>query len=266
MALSGVAQYRAAQPVARVGIVKLNSGTIAGKLFDAWGTAPFNGANPTVPVAPTAATLGALGGSPSGVATWLKTFISTSTPGSTFMVFDRLSHQGGLSAIVTGVVTTNLPTAALTRFTSGVGVLMGISIYGTIGTTATTISVSYTNSAGVAGRTSPLLTIGGTNDRNAATFLPLPFQVGDVGVRSIESVTLTGTTGTAGAYGVTLLKPLGVVPTSDLARGRRFDNLRDMGAWFENVPADACLSVLHALSSTAGTRSRAAEFHLIGQV
>lgn len=265
MALTGVDQYRAMKPFARAGFVKLNIGAIVGKLFDGWVSMPFDGADPTAPVVPTATTRGALLGLPSGVATWLKTACGSQTDGATLTLFDRLSHQGGLSATVTGVVTTNLPTAPLTRFTSGVGVMMGINIYATIGTTVTTISVSYTNSAGVAGRTSPLMQFGGTNDRNTGAFLPLPLQAGDVGARSIESVNLTGTTGAAGVYGVTLWKPLGIISSTALARAQRFDNLRSMGCWFENIPADVCLCALHAMGSTTA-KVRAAEFHLIGQV
>lgn len=264
MALT-VAQYLEALPVARVSFVKGSTTSIAGRLFDGWVLIPFAGANPTTAVVPTAATLpGALNESPSGVATWLKTFIGGQTAGGTLILFDRLSHQGGLSGVVTGTVTTNLPTAALTRFTSGVGVMIALSVYTQIGGSATTVSVSYTNSAGVAGRASPLVTFGGASDRLSGSFTPIPLQVGDVGVRSVESVALTGTTGTAGAYGVTLWKPLAVVPSSALARNQRFGNLRDMGAWFENIPADACLCALHGAATTV-TRPRAAEFHLIRQ-
>lgn len=125
-----------------------------------------------------------------------------------YIIADRLSHQGGLSAIVTGTQTTNLPTAALTRYTSGEGVMMGLTIYSILGVTATTITASYTNSAGVAGRTTQAVALGATTNREISRLLMLPLQDGDTGVRSVESVNVVATTTTAGNFGVTLFKPL----------------------------------------------------------
>lgn len=128
------------------------------------------------------------------------------------LLIDRLSHQGGLSGTVTTAQTTNLPTAALTRYTSGVGVMIGLEIYTQIGTTATTVTVSYTNQAGTSGRTSLARVFGGTNFREVNRIMPIPLADGDTGARSVESVTVLATTGTAGNFGVTLYKPLVVLP------------------------------------------------------
>jgi hypothetical protein len=157
----------------------------------------------------------------------------------------------GLDATVTTTQTTNLPTPALTRYTSGVGVLMMYDIYGSIGTTATTLTVSYTNSAGAAGRTSPAVTVGGTNDRTGNMVIPLPLQAGDVGVRSVESATFAGTTGTVGVSGITLWKPLLAVTSPDICSSPRLDMVRDLGCFFEKVQQDACLAVMHCSHTTA---------------
>lgn len=145
---------------------------------------------------------------------------------STIVVIDRLSHQAGLSGTVTTPQTTNLPTAALTRYTDGVGVMAGLSIYSWIGSTATTFTVSYTNQAGTSGRTSTAHAIGGSSKQADSSFVPIPLQQGDTGVRSVESVTLAGTTGGAGNFGVVLFKPLAVIAvdaaqqfTSDIITG-----------------------------------------------
>lgn len=181
----------------------------AGRPFDGWLAASLPGTAPTTAAAPTNATAGAL---PMYDATTGQLFVPGASLGvqwpGMYVLCDRLSHQGGLSGIVTGAVTTNLPTAALTRYTDGVGVMLGISVYTVIGTTGTTITCTYTNEAGTGSRVSPLVVIGGTGFREASRMLLVPLAAGDTGVRSVESSTLTATTGTAGAFGYTLFKPL----------------------------------------------------------
>jgi hypothetical protein len=110
---------------------------------------------------------------------------------------------------------TNIQT--LPRFTDGVGVqIMAVSVAAS-GGLQPTFTVNYTNSAGVAGRTSQLHTLS-TNTFNGAimsnnqltTVSTMPFiglQSGDSGVRSIESVTfITGTD--VGLLSFVLVKPL----------------------------------------------------------
>ena len=129
-----------------------------------------------------------------------------------WILCDRLSHQGGLSGTTTGAQTTNLPTAALTRYTSGAGVFAALEIYSNVGTTATTFTCSYTNQAGTAGRTSLAQVFGATLNREQFRLIPIDLQQGDTGVRSVESVTLAASTLTAGNFGVTLYKPLAMFP------------------------------------------------------
>lgn len=134
---------------------------------------------------------------------------------------DRLAHQGGLSGIVTTAQTTNLPVGpSSTRATTGAGVYAALEIYTNIGNTASTATVSYTSEAGTSGRTSPPIVFGGANSRNGGQFFPIPLQEGDGGVRSVESVTLAATTGTAGNFGVTLYRPLAVFGAG--LRGQQF--------------------------------------------
>jgi hypothetical protein len=122
-----------------------------------------------------------------------------------YLLIDRLNEQGGLVGNLNTTQTTNLPTAALTRYTSGVGVQIGLHIYGTWGTTNTTVSVSYTNSAGTPGQTGVITMI---DTPGPAVFYWVGLQSGDVGAKSVESVTLSVSTGTAGNGSVFLFKPL----------------------------------------------------------
>lgn len=171
--------------------------------------------------------------------------------GSAGVFFDRLSHQGGLSGTVTTAQTTNLPTAALTRYTDGKGVCIGIQIYTSIGATNTTLTCSYTNQAGTAGSTSKAISIGGTGRSNGGTLLLVPLQDGDTGVRSVESVTLAATTGTAGAFGVVLLKPLWLQPLSRAQDLPSYVNGLMAGKMIEIEP-NACLMFSGHYGNAAG--------------
>jgi hypothetical protein len=205
-------------------------------------------ATPTTSVAldkNSAQSMGPIPAISTGRLTMLGSRINTSTYGAgAMMVVDLLNVSGGLSGTVTTAQTTNLPTAALTRYTSGEGVMAGIVVYTIVGTTATTISINYTNQAGTSGRVSPVTTFGGGFYREAGVLLPIPLQAGDTGIRSIESVTVTATTGTAGNFGVCLFKPLamislesatGAMPLDSVSTGCIINSLCE-------IHPDACLT------------------------
>jgi hypothetical protein len=184
---------------------------IAGRHYDLWAVNALAGVAPTTAVVPTNATVGSLlqenGGSEDLFALGASRAGIGASAGM-IVLCDRLSHQGGLDGtVVTANLTTNLPTAALTRYTSGEGVMAGITIYTQIGTTATTITCNYTDEAG-GSSTSPVTVFGGTGFREAARMVLLPLATGDTGVRAINNSTLALSTGTAGAFGYTLFKPL----------------------------------------------------------
>ena len=181
-----------------------------------------------------------------GRLTFLGARMNTSAVGAGgAILLDLLNVSGGLSGVVTTAQTTNLPTAALTRYTSGEGVMAGIVIYTLVGTTVTTVSISYTNSAGTSGRTSTATTFGGSGFREAHILIPIPLAAGDTGVRSIESVTVTATTGTAGNFGVCMFKPLAMVSLESATGAMPLDAVSTgciIGSLCEIHP-DACLSI-----------------------
>ena len=162
------------------------------------------------------------------------------------IIVDILNHSGGLSGTSTAAQTTNLPTAALTRYTSGEGVMAAVVIYATVGATATTFTVSYTNQAGTSGRTSTATQIGATNFNGAGTLILIPLAAGDTGVRSVQSVTLAGTTASAGNFGVVLFKPVAMMALNDVMSAMPIDSVSSggiIGALAEVQP-EACLSVI----------------------
>lgn len=110
-----------------------------------------------------------------------------------FFLCDRLWHNGGFTITSTGAQTITSPTWPArdeTGTTNGVGVLLGLEVSATVGAATPTISVSYTNSGGTAGRTGSSIAV----TQSAApgcSFYPLGLQAGDVGVQSVQSMTLS---------------------------------------------------------------------------
>lgn len=237
--------------------------TPTASLYSWWLVAPFAGAAPTTAAVTTRATTGALGqqnsagtmrcvGSNSSCGSqdaWQETHQGNQGFAASFIVADRLCHQGGLASSVKTAQTTNLPTAALTRYTSGVGVCAALENYATIGTTSVTATCSYTNQAGTAGQTSPAFKFAGdgTQSSKAGAMFPMPLASGDSGVRAVASVTLSATSSPSGSFGVTLYVPLFVVPLR-IAQAKawtsvpvQFDAFLDGGANLSVVLTDACL-------------------------
>lgn len=180
---------------------------VAGRWTSLWRynkTRGGSGAAPAASAIPTNTTNGSLFQTdPAGGAQkWLVGAGVTGNVYGTFMLYDRLVTSGGLSGVTTTAQTTNLPTTALTRYTTGEGNFIFVEISTLIGTTATTATIEYTNQAGTTGRVTPAFAIGGTGLREAERFIMVPLADGDTGVRAIANIDLVATTGTAGDIAV----------------------------------------------------------------
>lgn len=219
-----------------------------------------NGAAPTTVAIPNRSTVGAMpiANPGSGRQQWLLGVEAMLAQTCTVMLYDRLLHIGNLSGTVATAQTVG---GTLTRYTGteSVGNQIWVEIYTTIGTTGTTITASYTNQAGTSGRTTRAASIGATGNREAERMLPLMLQDGDTGVQSVESVTLAATTGTAGAFGVTIARPLMEVSTASGVLGIK-DAIAGLPSLVE-VKTDACLAhAVFASSTTALAGLLAAHF------
>lgn len=158
------------------------------------------------------------------------------------LLVDRLSHAGGFTNVTTlqnAASGANLPTAALTRYTSGEGVFAAIHTNASgnnLGATATTANIIYTNQAGTGSRTGTYL-----HNGSATLFGPMvgmfSLQAGDSGIRSIESFQWI-TSAPTGTTAVVLFKPLAFLPII-LAGERPFANI--IPGWNNAIDASACL-------------------------
>jgi hypothetical protein len=195
---------------------------------------------------PTSATAGALPFSnpTGGMLTYLSKISNTQQNIGTLIAYDRLAHSALLSGIVATAQTVG--GAALTRFTTGDDVELFLEVYATTGATQVNVTVSYTNESGTAGRTSASTPFIATPV--AGQMLPIPLQSGDKGVRSVESVTLSATTGTAGSFGVTLVKRIAEAPVIIASGGIVLD---PFALGLPQIQDNACLSLMMLCSTTS---------------
>jgi hypothetical protein len=203
----------------------------------------------STPAAPDNTTLGGiLHNDPSGGRQlWLTQFAASASVGSvSYLLYDRLLHQGGLDGTSTSAQTVG---GSLTRYTTGEGVRIALEIYTLIGTTARTVTASYTNQAGTSGRTTQAVAFGGTNNRERGRMVLLPLQAGDTGVQSVQNVTISASTGTAGSFGVTLFYPLRWSMSMSAGMLDSVEIGIVDGTGPTEILTDACLSIM-AISST----------------
>ena len=166
-------------------------------------------ANTAGGVVPTNSTAGALARTnpATGEAHMLNLLAATASQTGTILLCDRLLHIQGNSGgtaideTITTAQTINsttlpsrCPTSAIddTPATTGYGVLAGVEVVTATGAGTPTLTLGYTNSDGTAGRTATNVdpTVATSI---AGTFYRIGLQAGDVGVRSIESFTLSAT-------------------------------------------------------------------------
>lgn len=233
---------------------------VAGQWYSHWLSAglPAAGVAPgaVAGIAPTSATNGALKfTNPSGSNTKYALRFGVGGPtAGLLMLYDRLVTTDGLSGTVTTAQTVN--STPLTRHTDGLGVLCAIEVYTALGATPRTATITYTDQDGNTGNTG---TISIPANAPAGSFLiPMSFASGDKGVKSVQSVQLDGSTGTAGNFGITLYYPVATLAynASDYVE-------RDLVLQLASLPiltSNTCL----ALALMATTTSSGIQFGSIG--
>ena len=208
-------QFAAAQlnPLMRAPISRASATTVANRMHSTWllGTLPAAGATPTgTPGAiPDKTTAGALANFPAitaGLVGYADCGSLTNTTVSNIvMILDRLWAVAGLNGTLTTAQTCGSTTPTRGDVVAYSNVQGFIEVYTALGATPATATVSYTNGTGTAGRTA---TVSIPASAPAGALFPIPLQAGDQSIRSIQTVTLSVSTGTAGSFGVTLARPI----------------------------------------------------------
>lgn len=202
---------------------------------------------------PTRATTGALGQTNPGggrqkrIGCWAP----FSSVAGNYQIYDRLADISGFSGTTTTAQT--VTGLSVTRYTGSesVGNEIWLEIWTIIGTTATTVTVEYTNQDGTTGKTSQAVAIGGTGRREATRIIKVPLAAGDTGVRAVTNIDLLASTGTAGDIGVVIARPLAACPIANAGSGVICDFVTAIPTYIE-CKEDACIdTILFANTTTS---------------
>ncbi len=171
------------------------------------------------------------------------------------IVADRIWQNGGIDKASTSaqaITTPTFPARDQNSSSNGVGYLMGLEISGASTTGGTpTITVSYTNSDGVSGRTATQINnVIGASAPTRCWMIGL--QAGDVGVKSIESVTLGGTAFTEGTLNLVVFRPLVYCPISCFLNN--LSGIDPISGQMPSIPRGAVLYLL-GVNAQEGTGS-----------
>ena len=228
------------------------SNRTAGDLASLWKLAGF----PTVGVTPTTASYcgsSLVGSWPMPDPGTLQQYIAKMTASSSvigqLILMDRLAHMGGLSGTLTTAQTVNLdivtPASQGRCGADGTGVLWCLEWYTDTGATAVTATITYTNQDDVSGRTT---TVALAATRRASLLLPILPNISDLRIKSIQSVQLSATTGTAGNFGVTAMTRQVEVPMPIVGVGTVLDYAQ---TGLEKISQYSCLFLALVCGSTS---------------
>lgn len=140
------------------------------------------------------------------------------------MVIDRL--WGNVPVVTTtagqAVVSPTWPARDANGATTGVGVRLALEVSSATGNVGaiTNTTVTYTNSSGTASKTATCASFPATGA--AGTFVPLALAAGDVGVASVQSVTL-GTSYVSGAVHLVAYRLIARIPMPASNTGYCYD-------------------------------------------
>lgn len=174
-----------------------------------------------------------------------------------FMVLaDLLVAAGGISATINTSQTVN--TTALTRYTTGAGVMGIYEVTTQIGTTASNLTTTYTNSTPTGSRSTGAQLF--TTSAIVGRLLPitlglhLPLQAGDFGITSVQTAQLSAAM-SAGAFCLQLYYPLAFCPGVQANQYTERDSTVQIDGITELVNASQVLGCLqiYVLPSTSST-------------
>ena len=225
----------------------------AGTWHSLWKAAGSPGAGSTPPTGngqtPTRLTAGAITlVNPSGAnKLYLARFSVAGATAGTVILYDRLWHNSGFNGNVTTAQTIATPPTLTRPDADGADVELWGEVYTAMGATASVFTATYTNQDGVAGRSASYSMP--ANALSVGQMFPFTLQAGDTGVRTVSQVQLSTATGTAGDFGLVLLRRLAEVPITVV------NVLADRDAFALGMPEifpDACLA-LQVLCTTTST-------------
>ena len=146
---------------------------------------------------------------------YLSRFAANANIAGTLVLADRLWHNGGFTITATTaqtVTSATLPARDINGSTAGAGVLAACEISVAAGAAAPTITMVYTNSDGTGSRTATN-SFATANSPSIGAMFPIGLQAGDVGVRQINTITLSASW-LSGTMNMVLYRPIAFLPIS----------------------------------------------------
>ena len=222
---------------------------------------PGQGAVPTTAAVCTTAMAGAMGfAQQTAPATSYGAYMEvvTSNSAMTVEIHDRIAHMGGLSGTLTTAQTVGVDLSTLLS-TSNVGARIGDANYSDVqwwlewytatGATATTATVAVTYDDGTSGNLTAL-SLAATRQASFMVSLNALIPAASSGkyIRAVNTVTLSGSTGTTGSFGVTAtrIRMASMCPVANL---KTISNWADLG--FPEIGNSACLFPVVLTSTTS---------------
>jgi len=184
---------------------------------------------------------------PASLTSYITNYEGVSGSTGTMVLADRLVEVGGLSGIVTTAQTVN-SVALPARASAADDVELWLEVFTLAGTTTSSVTASYTNNLGVAGRTATL--VGGI----PATGTPvgrsyqMALQAGDTGVQSVQTVTIGASTGVAGNLGIVLRRTMlfGPIVANNIGFFMGYAETD-----LQRLADEACVELLYIATTTA---------------
>lgn len=230
---------------------------IAGGFSSLWRATgvPGQGAIPGAAAVCTKALTGAIGftNQTAPVTTYIAwAYITCANSGQALEIHDRLAHMGGLSGTVTTAQTVNVDASNAgisadrrgdTNYSDVQWFLEWYTATGSTGVNATCAVTYDDNSTGNIVVAVPASTA-------ASRMLQIIPAVAGRFIKSIQSVTLSATTGTAGSFGVTATRQRTILRTDVANKGQEF-TWAQLG--LPEVPNDSCLfPVMVCITTSTG--------------
>jgi hypothetical protein len=178
----------------------------------------------------------------------------TSATSNSMLIVDRLWENSGI--VVTTLTAQTINSVVFpARETTGDNVMVGIEVStATTNVSAvTTITMSYTNSNNVAGRTATISSFPATAVAHSLTLFEL--QAGDQGVQSIQSITL-GTSLVTGGIHLVAFKPI----FSMVSNSPKTNSVNFMSCNMPALPAANCVPFGIIIPGTVTTGMVMADF------
>ena len=228
---------------------------VAGQFFSLWTAngVPGAGAIPAAAAVPTSVTTGAFSfanqtAPATGYLAWLA--FQNANAITNLEIHDRLAAMGGLtgtSLITQGALdlTTTNPGADRIGASNYSDVQWWLEIYTALGATSVNATVGVTYNDGTTGNLTAFAL--GATPRQGRLY-PLVSAVSGKFIRGVTGVTLSGTTGTAGNFGITATRPRTSVSANVANKTETFD-WAQLG--LPNIPNDSCLFMLLNCTTTS---------------